>query len=144
MIRLVDPLNRATAYAYNQRGWPTEVVDAKGGKKTLQWDEAGNLIAYADCSKRTTRFKYNLLGQLTTRQDGLTQHANCYESGITKIAAQTQLPCTALNMTCTAASSKVLAPKPTALNSFKVHVVEFFVDEYEPRHYPLQRRQTVG
>jgi RHS repeat-associated protein len=42
---------------------PTEVIDAKGSVKYLEWDLAGQLLAYTDCSNRTTRYRYSGYGE---------------------------------------------------------------------------------
>lgn len=45
-------------------GLVTSITDAKGGKKTLKYDDRGNLISYTDCSGKETKWHYDDRGRV--------------------------------------------------------------------------------
>jgi RHS repeat-associated protein len=55
---------------------PSELVDAKGGVKRMQWDIAGQLLAYTDCSERTTRYQYTAYGEIARITDADDRSVN--------------------------------------------------------------------
>ncbi len=70
------PDGASTRYAYaNPRlpDRPTEITDARGGIKRLDWSAFGQLIAYTDCSGNTTRYAYDEDGRLISLTDALGQ-----------------------------------------------------------------------
>jgi RHS repeat-associated protein len=96
---ITDPLQRTTRFEYDEngnlatqtapdgaathferdaRGLPVAIVDAIGGRKTLQHNAAGQVISYTDCSNRTTTFDYDangLLRAVTDPANATTQYA---------------------------------------------------------------------
>ena len=52
---------------------PSQIEDAQGGIKRLQWSDAGLLLAYSDCSHNTTGYTYNRFGELIAVTDALGQ-----------------------------------------------------------------------
>ena len=54
-------------------GQPNEIIDARGGVKKLLWSPAGRLLAFTDCSGRTSRYRYDRWGGLTQTGDPLGQ-----------------------------------------------------------------------
>jgi RHS repeat-associated protein len=89
-----DPLARKERYEYAPlqrqsdapdaplsdlpRTWPVAHIDAKGGRRTFEWDRRGLLQAVTDCSGRTTRYEYGTLGLLSAVTDALG-HATLIE-----------------------------------------------------------------
>lgn len=76
LLESINPLGYATRYVYGDAGLPdrpTEVIDAKGGVKRLQWDRRGLLTSYTDCSNKTTRHYYDAMGQLVAVTNALGQ-----------------------------------------------------------------------
>ena len=70
----VDEAGHATHYFYDDARLPdrpTRIRDAHGATKRLQWDTAGQLLAYTDCSGQPTRSQYDALGQLVAVTDAL-------------------------------------------------------------------------
>jgi len=56
---------------------PIKIEDAKGGIKHLAYNEAGQLTSHTDCSKQSTRWKYDRWGELlevTDAQNNTTRH----------------------------------------------------------------------
>ncbi|MFE1573450.1 RHS repeat-associated core domain-containing protein [Comamonas odontotermitis] len=73
----VDEAGHATHYFYDEERLPdrpTRIRDAHGATKRLQWDAAGQLLAYTDCSGQTTRYGYDARGNLVavTNAEGHT------------------------------------------------------------------------
>ncbi len=63
----VDEAGHATHYFYDDARLPdrpTRIRDAHGATKRLQWDMAGQLLAYTDCSGQTTEYSYDTRGNL--------------------------------------------------------------------------------
>ena len=74
----IDPENNVTGFRYPDPARlplaadrPNEIIDAKGGIKKLHWSDSGLLLAYTDCSGRTSRFRYDRWGQLLESVDPL-------------------------------------------------------------------------
>lgn len=59
-----DPLGRTNRYTYPDglTSQPDAHVDARGGRKVLAWNRLGQLIAYTDCSGKTTRYAFDAFG----------------------------------------------------------------------------------
>ena len=73
----VDEAGHATHYFYDDERLPdrpTRIRDAHGATKRLQWDTAGQLLAYTDCSGQTTEYRYDPRGNLVavTNAEGQT------------------------------------------------------------------------
>ena len=73
----VDEAGHATHYFYDDARLPdrpTRIRDAHGATKRLQWDAAGQLLAYTDCSGQTTEYSYDPRGNLVavTNAEGQT------------------------------------------------------------------------
>ncbi len=76
MTRSIDPLGRVETYEYatdSLAPWPVARIDAKGGRKTLEWNRGGQLVAFTDCSQRTTRYAYDRYGRLVAVTNALEQ-----------------------------------------------------------------------
>ena len=48
---------------------PSEIEDAQGGRKRLQWNASGQLISYTDCSGKSTRWDYDRWGEVSRISD---------------------------------------------------------------------------
>jgi RHS repeat-associated protein len=84
-----DPLARKERYEYAPlqrvadapdaplsdlpRPWPAAHIDAKGGRRSFEWDRRGLLQAVTDCTGRTTCHEYGPLGHLEAVTDALGQ-----------------------------------------------------------------------
>jgi RHS repeat-associated protein len=66
-LAMTDPLGRVERYEYPDETapWPSAHIDARGGRQQMQWSRAGDLLAYTDCSGKTTRYEHDAGGQLT-------------------------------------------------------------------------------
>jgi len=76
LLKTVDPLGHEERYEYldgTLAPLPLTHVDAKGGKKTLQWNKSGQLVGYTDCSGKTTGYAYDEYGGLTSATNALEQ-----------------------------------------------------------------------
>jgi RHS repeat-associated protein len=67
------PDGTQTITAYDSRGLPIHVTDARGGQKHLAWNPRAQLASYTDCSGKTTRYEYDGAGHLTRVTDALGQ-----------------------------------------------------------------------
>ncbi|OAI60567.1 YD repeat (two copies), partial [Ralstonia solanacearum] len=67
LLGTLDPLGRTERYEYPDglSALPAAQIDARGGRKTLEWNLRGQLVAYTDCSNKTTHYEYDEAGQLT-------------------------------------------------------------------------------
>ncbi|WP_055324663.1 RHS repeat-associated core domain-containing protein [Ralstonia solanacearum] len=67
LLGTLDPLGRTERYEYPDglTALPAAQIDAHGGRKTLEWNLRGQLVAYTDCSSKTTHYEYDEAGQLT-------------------------------------------------------------------------------
>jgi RHS repeat-associated protein len=52
---------------------PVHLIDARGGIKRLEWNPAGRLVSFTDCSSKTTHYRYSPWGGLLTETDALDQ-----------------------------------------------------------------------
>jgi RHS repeat-associated protein len=68
-----DPLGRKTAYEYNNEGLAEAIIDAKGGRKQIEWGSKGRITSYSDCSGKATRYEYDDNGYLIGITDALGQ-----------------------------------------------------------------------
>ncbi|MCM2494318.1 DddA-like double-stranded DNA deaminase toxin [Burkholderia glumae] len=68
-----DPLDRENRYEYPKAlsALPIAHVDALGGRKTFEWNRLGELVAYTDCSGKTTRNFYDAFGLPLARENAL-------------------------------------------------------------------------
>jgi YD repeat-containing protein len=76
LLKTTDPLGREEKFEYVKESlspWPMARVDAKGGRKQLQWNRTGQLTAYTDCSGKTSRFDYDVFGNLIASTNALEQ-----------------------------------------------------------------------
>ncbi len=66
-VAMTDPLGRVERYEYADETspWPCTHVDARGGRQQMQWSRSGELLAYTDCSGKTTRYEHDADGHLT-------------------------------------------------------------------------------
>ncbi|WP_353803991.1 hypothetical protein, partial [Acinetobacter baumannii] len=83
IIKEIDPLKRETVYAYNAMGLVTSITDAKGGKKTLKYDDRGNLISYTDCSGKETKWHYDDRGRVKFIENALKQKVEYFYTELT-------------------------------------------------------------
>ncbi len=70
-----DPLGREDRYEYPKglTALPVAHIDARGGRKTLEWNSLGELAAYTDCSGKTTRTSFDVFGLPLARENALGQ-----------------------------------------------------------------------
>ncbi|WP_175719444.1 RHS repeat-associated core domain-containing protein [Burkholderia anthina] len=70
-----DPLGREDRYEYPKglTALPIAHIDARGGRKTLEWNRLGELVAYTDCSGKTTRSSFDAFGLPLARENALGQ-----------------------------------------------------------------------
>ncbi|MBY4867300.1 hypothetical protein DIE14_12775 [Burkholderia sp. Bp9017] len=70
-----DPLGRENRYEYPKglTSLPIAHIDALGGRKTLEWNRLGELVARTDCSGKTTRTRFDLFGLPLLRENALGQ-----------------------------------------------------------------------
>ncbi|WP_186214931.1 RHS repeat-associated core domain-containing protein, partial [Burkholderia gladioli] len=68
-----DPLDRENRYEYPKAlsALPVAHVDALGGRKTFEWNRLGELVAYTDCSGKTTRNFFDAFGLPLARENAL-------------------------------------------------------------------------
>jgi RHS repeat-associated protein len=73
LLRTSDPLGRSEEYEYPEglTAQPVAYIDARGGRKTLEWSLLGQLAAYTDCSGKTTRYDYDGIGNLVIATNAL-------------------------------------------------------------------------
>ncbi len=74
VITETGPDGAITRYAYTHPKLPdrpTEITDARGGIKHLEWSALGQLTAYTDCSGHRTRYDYDDDGRLIGLTDAL-------------------------------------------------------------------------
>jgi RHS repeat-associated protein len=90
LLEAIAPDHSRTAYSYAdgaadfpQNDIPVTITDASGKDKHLQWNALEQLIAYTDCSNRTTRYAYHRSGALeriVNAADQITRHDYDHES----------------------------------------------------------------
>ncbi|MBR7977021.1 RHS domain-containing protein [Burkholderia vietnamiensis] len=75
LLSTQDPLGRENRYEYPKglTALPIAHVDARGGRKTLEWNRLGELVAYTDCSGKTTRTFFDTFGLPLARENALGQ-----------------------------------------------------------------------
>src|SRR5207248_4944245 len=68
---LTDASGRVTRYGYDVLDRRIEVIDARGGRSTIQYDAVGNVTAVTDALGRVTRYENDALNRLvkTTNPD---------------------------------------------------------------------------
>lgn len=64
-------------------GLVTSITDAKGGKKTLKYDDRGNLISYTDCSGKETKWHYDDRGRVKFIENALKQKVEYFYTELT-------------------------------------------------------------
>lgn len=55
----IDPLQQTTYYYPTENGVPYAIVDAQDKRKTILWNNLGQIARYTDCSNKTTQYQYN-------------------------------------------------------------------------------------
>ncbi|WP_230960409.1 RHS repeat-associated core domain-containing protein [Burkholderia pseudomultivorans] len=75
LLSTQDPLGRENRYEYPKglTALPIVHVDARGGRKTLEWNRLGELVGYTDCSGKTTRTFFDAFGLPLARENALGQ-----------------------------------------------------------------------
>ncbi|WP_241510341.1 RHS repeat-associated core domain-containing protein [Burkholderia seminalis] len=75
LVSSTDPLGREDRYEYPKglTALPTAHIDARGGRKILEWNSLGELIAYTDCSGKTTRTSFDVFGLPLAQENALGQ-----------------------------------------------------------------------
>ncbi|KVZ35560.1 RHS repeat-associated core domain-containing protein [Burkholderia ubonensis] len=73
-----DPLGRTNRYEYPDglTSQPAAHVDARGGRKALAWNRLGQLVAYTDCSGKTTRSEFDAFGLPVATENALGQRVS--------------------------------------------------------------------
>jgi RHS repeat-associated protein len=76
--RYADPAS--SEHARLTADFPVQIIDAKGGVKSLHWSASGQLLRYTDCSKQSTQYVYDVWGELAQVTNALgetvTYHRN--------------------------------------------------------------------
>jgi RHS repeat-associated protein len=70
-LTYTDALGHTTSYAYNQRGWVTQVTDPLNLLSTTTYDTEGNVLSVQDPRGNFTTFSYDPLNRLTQTQNAL-------------------------------------------------------------------------
>ncbi|KVP20460.1 hypothetical protein WJ86_24055 [Burkholderia multivorans] len=75
LLSTQDPLGRENRYEYppGLTALPTAHIDARGGRKMLEWNRLGELVGYTDCSGKTTRAFFDAFGLPLARENALGQ-----------------------------------------------------------------------
>lgn len=73
LLEQKNPLGQLTKYEYDNIGLATSMIDAKGGRKAMEWNAKGRITAYTDCSNKTTRYEYDENGNLISIINALGQ-----------------------------------------------------------------------
>jgi RHS repeat-associated protein len=82
MVKVTNALGHSTEYRYadpkDDKERPTaehprQIIDAKGGIKTLAWTRTGQLARYTDCSGHSTQYRYDGWGALVEVTNALGQ-----------------------------------------------------------------------
>ncbi len=60
LVLETDPCGAETAYAVDDRGLVTGIIDANGGKTSIAYNERGQPVSYTDCSGQSTRYEYDV------------------------------------------------------------------------------------
>ncbi|MDR3101083.1 MAG: DUF6531 domain-containing protein, partial [Paraburkholderia sp.] len=70
-----DPLGRENRYTYPDglSALPIAHIDARGGRKTLEWNRLGELVGYTDCSGKATHYSFDAFGLPLARENALGQ-----------------------------------------------------------------------
>jgi len=68
---------------------PRQIIDAKGGIKTLHWSETGQLLRYTDCSGHSTEYQYDLWGELSRISNALGQATHYQRNALGQISSVT-------------------------------------------------------
>ncbi|MBF5012706.1 RHS repeat-associated core domain-containing protein [Burkholderia pseudomultivorans] len=70
-----DQLGRESRYEYPKglTALPIARVDARGGRKMLEWNRLGALISYTDCAGKTSRAIFDAFGLLQAHENALGQ-----------------------------------------------------------------------
>lgn len=82
----------ATHYAYDDPALPdrpTRITDAKGGVRTLQWNQLGQLVAHTDCSGHTHHFEYDSEGRLVAERNALNETTRYRYDHLGRLIART-------------------------------------------------------
>ncbi len=92
-LSTTDPLGRTESYEYPDpvTPWPQARVDARGGRQRMQWSRAGDLVAYTDCSGKTTLYEHDADGQLVAVINALGERVE-YERRRTGEVMAVRLP----------------------------------------------------
>jgi len=68
---------------------PIRLIDARGEAKHLEWNSAGKLVSYTDCSNKTTRYHYSFWGGLLAETDALGQSTRFERDQTDKLLSMT-------------------------------------------------------
>jgi RHS repeat-associated protein len=79
LILVTDPEGHETEQAYDERGLPHTIRDARGGYKHMRWNGRAQLVEYTDCSGKSTRYAYDERSLLASVTDALG-NATVYHS----------------------------------------------------------------
>ncbi|WP_423391487.1 RHS repeat-associated core domain-containing protein [Burkholderia sp. LMG 21824] len=80
LLSSTDPLGREDRYEYPKglTALPIAHIDARGGRKILEWNSLGELVAYTDCSGKTTRTSFDVFGLPLAQENALGQRTEYY------------------------------------------------------------------
>jgi RHS repeat-associated protein len=92
-LSTTDPLGRVERYEYPDEAtpWPSAHVDARGGRRQMQWSRSGELQVAIDCSGKPTRYEHDADGQLTAVTNALGERVE-YARRRTGELTSVQLP----------------------------------------------------
>ncbi|WGS52594.1 DUF6531 domain-containing protein [Paraburkholderia sp. D15] len=78
LLNTRDPLGRTDRYEYPEAltALPHAHIDARGGRKTLEWNRLGELVEYTDCSGKVTRYEYDALGRLIATENAIGERVH--------------------------------------------------------------------
>ena len=69
--------------------FPLQIIDAKGGLKSLHWSPSGQLLRYTDCSKQSTEYVYDLWGDLAQVKNALGELASYHRNALGQLTTIT-------------------------------------------------------
>jgi RHS repeat-associated protein len=88
LIVVTDPEGCPTEHAYDTRGLPHTIRDARGGYKHMRWNLRAQLLEYTDCSDKSTYYAYDehsLLASVTDAMGNATVYRNDAAGRVTAI-----------------------------------------------------------
>lgn len=69
--------------------YPQQIIDPKGGIKTLHWSPSGQLLRHTDCSKQSTEYVYDVWGELAQVTNALGETTSYYRNALGQLTTIT-------------------------------------------------------